>query len=185
MNAIDIILTHARYNQWINQRLYDASERLSPQERQADQAAFFGSIQGTLNHLLIGDTIWLRRLLSADIPANELLAEDCLHWLPQPTRLDGVLFDQWDGLREMRNRVDAFIMQWTDVLTGDDLLYQLDYTNTRGRPFRRPVGLLLTHFFNHQTHHRGQVSTLLFQNGIDPGITDLLEILPNTLESND
>ena len=181
MDSLDSVLTFAKYNQWINQRIFDAAERLSIDERKADQAAFFGSIHGTLNHVVIGDSIWLRRFLKADIPANELLAEEAQTWLPQPVRLDDMLFEEWSDLRDMRETIDAFLLEWTDAFSSADLDYELRYSNTQGRPFLRPLGSLLNHFFNHQTHHRGQVSTLLFQNGVDPGVTDLQAILPNML----
>ncbi|MGB7180808.1 MAG: DinB family protein [Burkholderiaceae bacterium] len=179
MDYLSGVITHAKYNHWFNERLYDASERLTTEERSMDQAAFFGSIIGTLNHILVGDVIWLRRFLQADIPANELLAADALAWLPNPTRTDEIPFEDWDDLRPARAGVDKLILDWTDALHSEDLDYSLSYVNTRGRPFKRTLGLLLLHFFNHQTHHRGQATTLLFQNGVDPGVTDLIAMLPN------
>ncbi len=170
---------HAKYNQWINQRLYDTAERLTDEERRIDQRAFFGSILGTFNHIVVGDSIWLRRFLDAKIPASESMKEETLQWLPEPPTLDAVLYPQWPELRAVREQIDAFILQWTDRLCSEDLDSTLNYTNTQGRPFARPLGPLLVNFFNHQTHHRGQVSTLLFQSGVDPELTDLLAVIPD------
>lgn len=167
----------ARYNAWINKQIYDASERLSDGERNADQGAFFGSISGTLNHIVVGDSIWLRRFAMAECSANQQMGDELLDWLPEPGRLDDCLFADWQSLRSMRERIDRFVIDWVGHLGAEELAKPLAYQNTRGRPFRRELGSLLLHFFNHQTHHRGQVSTLLFQNGIDPGITDMLEVI--------
>jgi len=179
MDHLAAVQLHATYNQWINERLYDSAERLTDDERRTDQGAFFGSVVGTFNHIVVGDSIWLRRFLEAEILACESIKESTLQWLPEPQSLDAMLYPDWEKLRATREQIDQFLIQWTKTLTSADLDYTLSYSNTKGRPFARPLGQLLVHFFNHQTHHRGQATTLLFQNGVDPETTDLLAILPD------
>jgi uncharacterized damage-inducible protein DinB len=127
----------------------------------------------------VGDSIWLRRFLNAPIAACETVKESTAQWLPEPSSLDAILYSDWSQLRSTRERIDQFLLDWTSTLSSSDLDHTLNYSNTKGRPFARPLGQLLVHFFNHQTHHRGQATTLLFQNGVDPELTDLLAILPD------
>lgn len=166
----------ASYNQWMNEKVYEAAAQLGEDELLADRGAFFGSILGTLNHLVVGDTIWLKRF--ATHPAcREVLKP--IAGLPTPTALDQLLFTGLAGLREHRQWLDTLICDWVASLSEDDLDYVLSYRNTKGVPFKRPFSQLMLHFFNHQTHHRGQVSTLLSQAGVDLGVTDLLALIPN------
>jgi uncharacterized damage-inducible protein DinB len=175
MDALEPLRQLSAYNRWMNAGLYDACERLPAPERFAERGAFFGSIAGTLNHIVVGDSLWLRRFAAGDAgaPLREALA-----WLPAPTALNQRLYDDWAALRAMRGRVDALIEHWVNGLAPRYLDTVLAYRNSRGDEHRRRLGLLLAHFFNHQTHHRGQVTTLLSQAGIDPGVTDLVALLP-------
>ena len=166
----------AEYNEWMNARLYESSGRLSAEELSRDRGAFFGSLLGTLNHLVVGDTIWLKRF--AEHPAKPAALE-AVRRLPMPAALDQVLFTGLPDLAARRTVLDAAITSWSAVLTQADLDHVLHYTNTRGVSSQRRMSKLLTHFFNHQTHHRGQASTLLFQAGQDIGATDLLVLIPN------
>lgn len=140
----------------------------------ADRGAFFGSILGTLNHIVAGDTIWLRRFMAhpASFPALNAMAG-----MPAPTGLAYTYSDDLDALRAHRVRLDAVITAFAAEVSDSDLAQALLYTNSRGDN-RKHFGSLLLHFFNHQTHHRGQASTLLSQAGVDIGVTDLLEWLP-------
>jgi uncharacterized damage-inducible protein DinB len=168
--------TLAAYNAWMNQSLYAAAAKLTAQELLADHGAFFKSIIGTLNHIVVGDTIWLKRF--AQHPAK-FAALQRLEAIPQPTSLDQILFTDLNPLRERRERLDAIITDWTAALTDSELEQPLHYTNSKGVVFTKPFGLLALHLFNHQTHHRGQATTLLFQAGVDVGVTDLLALIPN------
>jgi uncharacterized damage-inducible protein DinB len=165
----------ARYNRWFNERLYDACERLPDEERQRDRGAFFGSIHRTLNHILWGDRIWLKRFAGqgADLPA---LPGDAA-WLPEGARHEMVLYADWAELRKQRAALDAAIESWIDRMPPDFPVRTLRYGNTSGVQREHPAWQALTHFFNHQTHHRGQVTTLLAQAGIDPGTTDLIALV--------
>ena len=171
MNAHAVLM--AQYNAWMNAKLYDAAVKLSPEDLAAERGAFFGSILGTLNHLIVSDTIWLKRF--AAHPAQPKVLQ-VVSALPNPTALSQLVFTDFAALRERRQLLDATIQSWTEGLTGDDLAQTLSYTNTKGEVKAKHMGSLVIHFFNHQTHHRGQATTLLSQAGVDVGETDLLAL---------
>jgi uncharacterized damage-inducible protein DinB len=162
----------ARYNRWFNQRLYDACEKLPDEERKRDRSAFFGSIHNTLNHIVWGDQLWLQRFAQSGTPFPSL-AGDFLE-LPAAAVHGTVLFDDWTALRKQRERVDGAIEAWTGEMPADFPAGILRYTNMRGVVREHAAWKAITHFFNHQAHHRGQVTTLLTQAGVDPGDTDLI-----------
>jgi len=175
MSLVESFRLMARYNQWMNERVYDAAAALDDAALRRDQGAFFGSVLATLNHLLVADTIWLKRF--AGHPRGyEALAY--LREVPNPPALDAILHEDLASLRQARREMDRTILGWTAGLTGPDLETDLEYANTKGQTFSRPLGALALHFFNHQTHHRGQVTTLLTQNGVDVGVTDLVALVP-------
>lgn len=166
----------ASYNQWMNAKLYEAAAKLPADELAADRGAFFGSLLGTLNHIVNGDTIWLRRFAAhfADNTALEPIRQ-----LPHPTALGQVQFTELAQLTERRRLIDAAVLAWADTVTPSDLDQTLHYVNSRGEVGDKHLFGVVVHFFNHQTHHRGQCTTLLTQAGIDVGITDLLMLIPN------
>lgn len=165
----------ATYNQWMNSKVYEAASRLSEQELARDRGAFFGSILGTLNHLVVADTIWLRRF--ATHPSCLASLREVAD-LPSPTSLDQILFKDLATLSEHRFWLDQKIINWIAELSDGDLDFVLSYSNTKGVPANKRYSSLVLHFFNHQTHHRGQISTLLSQAGEDVGVTDLLALIP-------
>ncbi|HEY3047423.1 MAG TPA: DinB family protein [Polaromonas sp.] len=169
----------AEYNRWINQRLYEACEALSDEERKRERGAFFGSIHRTLNHLIVGDQIWLRRFVQCGqgngITLMSLNAS--VLDLPDGSRLDTVLFDDWQALRSKREQLDAAIESWVVEMPDGYPQFTMRYSNSKGVQRAHPAWQAMTHFFNHQTHHRGQVSTLLMQAGIDVGVTDLIALV--------
>lgn len=162
----------ARYNRWFNERLYDACEQLSDVDRRRDRGAFFGSIHGTLNHLLWADRAWLRRFAAQGV-AFTSLSDDVLQ-LPAGASYGTVLCEDWPQLRAARRRLDEAIEAWTRDMAPDFPSSTMRYTNTKGVPREHAAWRAMTHFFNHQTHHRGQVTTLLMQAGVDPGVTDMI-----------
>lgn len=97
--------------------------------------------------------------------------------MPQPSALDELLFDTLAPLHALRRRLDEHISDWLSTLTEQDLVLALAYSNMKGTPALQPYASLMLHFFNHQTHHRGQLSTLLLQAGQDIGVTDLLALI--------
>lgn len=166
----------ANYNQWMNAKVYESAGRLSADDLAADRGAFFGSILGTLNHLVVADTIWLKRF--AAHPSSRSSLQQVVE-LPNPKGLDQILFDDFAALSEHRAWLDARIIHWIDELNDGDFIQTLHYKNTKGVPFSKQFSNVLTHFFNHQTHHRGQITTLLSQAGEDVGVTDLLVLIPD------
>lgn len=166
----------AEYNQWMNAKVFEAAGRLSAAEVAQDRGAFFDSILGTLNHLLVADLVWLRRF-KAYAP-HRLLLEAVERW-PQPPSLGQLLYPELADLQAERVTVDQLIRDWAGVLTDTDLAQPLSYQNMQGVPALRTYASLVQHLFNHQTHHRGQVTTLLTQAGQDVGVTDLLMLIPN------
>ncbi len=171
----DNYLFLARYNRWFNARLYDACEKLGDEERKRDRGAFFGSIHGTLNHLIWGDTMWLGRF-AAQGHAFAALPADLLA-LPAGARYETILHEDWSGLRGQRERLDAAIDAWVLEMPGDFPTRIMRYSNSKGVQRAHPMWQALTHFFNHQTHHRGQATTLLMQAGVDVGVTDLIALV--------
>jgi uncharacterized damage-inducible protein DinB len=164
----------ASYNEWMNIKLYEGAGQLSPEKLLLDRQSFFGSILGTLNHIIVADIIWLKRF--ADHPAKHSELE-VIRSLSKPQSLDQVLFDNFSELSKHRKILDGVIVGWVNVLTDDDLNHVLNYINTKGILESKNSFNLLMHFFNHQTHHRGQVTTLLSQAGIAVGVTDLLPLI--------
>jgi len=166
----------ATYNAWMNERLYAIAARLPPDQLNRDRGAFFGSIFGTLNHIAVADTIWLRRFSTLSMQSAVLarVAE-----LPVPTALDAPLFTELSGLAGYRKKLDDLICLWAEALAEEDLLRPLRYASMQGSPANKRLGDVILHFFNHQTHHRGQVTTLLSQAGQDIGITDLIALIPD------
>ena len=137
----------AAYNAWANERVYAAAGTLSDAEYRADRGAFFKSVHGTLNHLLVTDRIWMRRLTGAG---------------DAPTRLDAILFDDLDALHAARRAEDERIVRFVNELSGEALAGKIRYrTITNPVEIEQPLASALTHVFNHQTHHRGQVHCLL------------------------
>lgn len=166
----------ASYNQWMNEKMYEAAARLPEAELKADKGAFFGSLIGTLNHIVLADTIWMQRFTAHPAPFRAL---DAVRVLPRPAALSAAEPPPLPLLFERRRLLDSVITEWIDELADEDLRQVLAYTTMAGVHGAKPLNSLLLHFFNHQTHHRGQASTLLFQAGIDVGSTDLLVLIPN------
>jgi uncharacterized damage-inducible protein DinB len=169
----------ATYNQWMNSKVYEAAGQLSAEDLARDRGAFFGSILGTLNHIVVADTIWLKRFATHPSCANAL--QDIVE-LQNATSLDQIIFADLCRLSEHRIWLDDQIINWIAELSVEDLDVVLSYRNTKGIPSNKRFSSLMLHFFNHQTHHRGQVSTLLSQAGVDIGVTDLLVQIPQEPE---
>lgn len=158
----------ARYNRWMNDRLYEAAAGLSDDARKRDVGAFFKSIHGTLNHLLLADRVWLSRFTGVAAPEG--------HIAPGIRSLDQELYASFDELRRERRAADEELSAWTSGLTDARLSAPLVYVRA-GRSVEGPLWGVVAHLFNHQTHHRGQVTALLMQQGVDPGVTDLVAML--------
>jgi len=164
----------ARYNQWVNRRLFEKVQLLPAAEITKDRGAFFGSILGTLNHILVADMFWLRRFSSSKACKDALAP---MHEMVMPTGLRDVLFNDVQTLKDKREEIDGLILDFSKTWDDEMLASPIRYRNMAGEKREQPLGALLQHLFNHQTHHRGQVTTLLFQAGIDPEATDLLVMM--------
>jgi len=156
---------YARYNRLANETLYRACGGLSDAEYRRDLGAFFKSVHGTLNHLLLGDMIWMVRF------------EGGVH---ASTNLAAILRESFDALRQARAAMDQRIERFFSRLPEDFERRTVRYVNNAGIDSEDPLDVILPHFFNHQTHHRAQVHTLLSQLGRDPPVLDLHRVLrPN------
>jgi uncharacterized damage-inducible protein DinB len=154
----------ARYNRWMNGKLYALSATLGDEARKRDGGAFFKSIHGTLNHLLLADRVWLGRFKGVSVPDGFMG--------PGIRSLDQELCTDFQDLRRERALTDDELSAWVSALTPERLAAPLTYMRL-GQKHEPPLWWAVAHLFNHQTHHRGQVTTLLMQQGHDPGVTDL------------
>jgi uncharacterized damage-inducible protein DinB len=166
----------ADYNQWMNAKVYEVAATLSAEELAKNRGAFFGSIIGTLNHLVVADIIWLKRFAPLLQTHPEL---NFIRELGQPQALDEMLFSSLGELYQLRVALDSTLSALANSMTLAELDQPLSYTNFKGIASTKNLFSLLMHVFNHQTHHRGQVTTLLSQAGVDVGVTDLVAIIPN------
>lgn len=158
----DYFATLARYNAWANRRLYQACEALSTAEYLHERTSFFGSLHATLNHILVADHIWIARIEGRTPPRLEL---------------DQILYGDLAGLKIARLAEDERIRNIIAGIPEATLDQPLEYRNSRGDRFEMPLGLVLGHFFNHQTHHRGQVHGLLSQTAVPPPLLDLMDFV--------
>jgi uncharacterized damage-inducible protein DinB len=150
----------AGYNVWCNERIYDVAAQLSDADYRADRGAFFKSVHGTLNHLLVADRIWLKRFSGTG---------------EAPNRLDAILFENLSELHAARQKEDERIVAYVDSLSEADLAGRIRYrTITNPIEIEQPLAPALVHFFNHQTHHRGQAHCLLTGFGLDAPSLDLI-----------
>ncbi len=161
----------AQYNSWFNGQLYDCVERLDDAERKRDRGAFFRSIHDTLDHILLCDRSWLSRIERSALPFASLANADLI---PDLRDLAQGVTQDFEALRSKRRATDTVLEAFVRELTPEILEADLEYKNSKGTDFANPLWHVVAHIFNHQTHHRGQVTALLSQVGIDPGMTDFL-----------
>lgn len=152
----------ARYNRWANRRLYDAAAQLSDAQFREDRGAFFRSVHGTLNHILVADRVWLERIEGAG---------------PKPSALDEILHDDFADLRAAREAEDERILRVLAATPDERFESVLSYRSMAGTPHELPFAQVLTHIFNHQTHHRGQAHGLLSQFGLEAPSIDFVYFL--------
>lgn len=164
----------SRYNQWMNDKLYSTAAKLPDAELAKDRGAFFGSLLGTLNHIMVADIVWLQRF---SVHPSQHPALDAIRSMPTPQALAQILINDFSALSAERRSLDDTIVIWCEQLTASDLNHKLMYRNMKGEASVKNFDSLMLHFFNHQTHHRGQATTLLSQQGLDVGVTDLLALI--------
>lgn len=152
----------ARYNSIANQRLYAACAALNDSEYRKQRAGSFGSIHALLNHILLGDRIWMSRFEGGG-----------QHTPPLAT----ILFDSLSELRVGREQEDARIERFFETAAPEFFSRTLQYVNSKGQPYAEPAMIAAAHLFNHQTHHRGQVHVMLSQTAVAPPSLDMHRIL--------
>jgi uncharacterized damage-inducible protein DinB len=173
MDALRHVRLMADYNRWTNRQLYAAAGDLSPVMIAAETGAQFGSIMVGLSHQVADDALWLRRFGSSGHFERLMAAGD---WLPAPApaSLREPVCADLVGLTALRDRIDELITGWCADLIFKDLDRVMVYRTSNGLPQQHQLGPLLSHFFNHQTHYRGQISTLLHQAGVQAGPSELV-----------
>ena len=160
MGLLQTFRLFAAYNCWANTRLYDAAGGLSDEAYKRDCGAFFKSMHGTLNHILVGDLVWMKRFTGEG---------------EHPAELDAVLFDEFAALREARQAEDARIIDWVRSLDEAAISGEFTFTPiTMPQTVTQKLAPCISHFFNHQTHHRGQAHTILSILGETPPPLDLI-----------
>ncbi len=159
MSSAAYFRTLAAYNRWANRRLYKACAEISDDDYYDDTGAFFGSIHHTLNHILVGDRLWMGRLQNVDAHIDTL---------------DQVLYTTFSDLFAARRAEDERIVAHMATVSDGDLRGHLVYQSMAGADQETRLDLVLGHFFNHQTHHRGQVHDMLSRAGEDPPPLDLI-----------
>ncbi len=161
MISPEYVSVMAKYNDWQNNSLYREANLIGQDARCLERGAFFGSIHQTLAHILWGDQIWMHRFEGWDAPEQEF--QENIEYPPE-----------WEVLCQTRKAFDARISAWADRLTNDYLNGDMTwYSGATQRNVTRPKALLVSHMFNHQTHHRGQVHAMLTAAGAKPDDTDL------------
>ncbi len=149
----------AQYNRWMNRNLYAVCAPIPDAQRKADRGAFFKSIHGTLNHLVWADRVWLARFGVGTLPT---------------ARIGEELYADFDTLHSARLHLDEIIAHWTAALDLSQVVNTFEFKSVvDGKTRRAPQWVFIVQMFNHQTHHRGQVTTLLKQLNYDPGVTDI------------
>ncbi len=169
MNGVDHCRLMARYNRWMNERMYARAAELDDAARKLDRGLYFGSIHRTLNHVVWADRTWLSRIEGTAFAEPAYGAD---------------LYGDFAGLAREREAADLAILSLCGRMTDARLAETLEYRNTAGQARRAPLWIVLTHLFNHQAHHRGQALTGLTLAGKDIGPTDLIA-LPGVVESRD
>jgi uncharacterized damage-inducible protein DinB len=162
MISIDHVRLMTRYNTWQNQSLYREADTLGDAARRQERGAFFSSIQGTLSHLVWGDQAWMHRFDGLDKPSGGIATS-------------AALFPHWPELIETRTALDAAIIDWAARVDPAWLSGSTTwYSGSQGKDVTRPNWVQVTHFFNHQTHHRGQVHAMITAAGGKPDATDIV-----------
>ncbi|MEL6179329.1 MAG: DinB family protein [Myxococcota bacterium] len=143
----------AAYNTWQNQRLLELCGALEEQALHHDRGLFFGSISATLYHILHIDHLIVRYVRDG----------------VSPTGKRPVSYDTFAEFQDARNAFDEEIAAFAEAVETDWLAETIPIWGGR----QVPRALLLMQLFNHQTHHRSQITTHLHMMGVDYGNTDI------------
>lgn len=157
--------TMAAYNAELNRRVYAAAAALSDEARRSREGVFWGSLHGTLSHLLWADHMWMSRLAGWPMPAVKLAGS-------------GDYIAEFEALAAARVETDRRLVDWARGVDPEWLAGMLVwFSGATQREQAKPRALVVVHLFNHQTHHRGQAHALLTRLGQDTGATDLPFVL--------
>jgi len=160
MFTLEIFETYARYNHWMNENLFEICASMNDEERKRDLGTPFRSIHGTFNHLLLVDRLWLGRFQHQEFRITTLADE---------------LYSDFEELHRERNITDDAIDAWLATLHESDLASAFTFhSRSRNQDNTFLLASVMLHFFNHQTHHRGQITAMIETLGYDCGVTDLL-----------
>jgi uncharacterized damage-inducible protein DinB len=165
----------ARHNQRMNARLLQSSALLSEEQLNLDTGGFFGSVIAHWNHIMFADLIMFRRIANSKLGAEYLGG---IATFPPSAAPTDIYYPDLDGFTRRRGVLDEIILDWVREVAASDLDETLSFVSTEGNTVRVVVRDLLQHIFMHQIHHRGQITCLLSQRGIDYGSTDLPVIVP-------
>jgi uncharacterized damage-inducible protein DinB len=151
---------YASYNKWANDLLLQECDQIPSEEYHHDLGVYFNSIHGTMDHQYVADKVWLYRFTGQGDPIDSL---------------DEQLTGDLATLKEKRRLLDDRICSVIDQMQEKDFLRTIIYRTVR-KPLvmQQPLGAALFHFFNHQTHHRGQVHAMLTQLGRTPAALDMI-----------
>lgn len=152
----------ARYNKTANERLFAVCAELSSIDLYSSRQSSFGSIHGLLNHVLLGDRIWLARFKGG----GEVTPP-----------LNTILYEEFEALRTARAEQDELVVKFFDEADDELMSRSFPYVNNQGKPYVEEASVAIAHFFNHQTHHRGQIHTLVAQSGLKSPSLDLHRIV--------
>lgn len=160
MSNTELFKIQAQYNKWMNEHFYMLCDSIPDEERKRDAGAFFKSIHGTLNHILLGDRLWMSRFQNTNLDIKSL---------------DQELYSDYDELKKQRAITDSDIINYIDSLTDDAIKQPITFVSkVKQSQHTYILRDCILHFFQHQIHHRGQVSTLISQLDIDIGATDMM-----------
>lgn len=173
MTLSTVFQNKALYNLRINEAQHVVFADMSAEHMSRDRGLFFGSILNMLNHIMVGDIVWIARI---ETGLNRRLMHEEFD-LIMPARLNQVLYSDYAPLSIQRQRIDEHLQQLVGSLNDNDYANELTFSNMRGTSCEMPLHLMLDHLFNHQTHHRGQVTTALSQLDVDFGSTDMIDYI--------
>ncbi|MGV6801744.1 MAG: DinB family protein [bacterium] len=163
----------AAYNQWQNQSIYKAADQITPEQRLQDHGLFFKSVFATLNHILWADRIWMEHFAQTPAPRQKTIAASV-------EEVEG-----WAELKATRIAFDEVIINWAEGLSDTQIDKNYSWRSmSKQQTYTKPLGLLIGHMFNHQTHHRGQVNAVLTKYGAIMDDTDL-PFMPDNLQGNE
>ena len=146
------------YNGWANERVRNSIRDLDPEVFERDLGASFGSLQGTVAHLVSAQWNWLRRWKSQS--ASQ----------PLPS-------EAFASPKEANHRwieVDRALADFVDGLDAGSLRQSIALTTPQGSSYSSRLWRAMLHVVNHSSYHRGQIAAMLRQVGATPQATDLM-----------